>query len=84
MGSALYAAGLPLAVFAEFLLIVTVLLMFVISMLTKPPAAETVRYTYYGATAKEKAATRESWNGWDVFHSLVVIGVVVAFYICFW
>jgi solute:Na+ symporter, SSS family len=70
--------------FAEFLLVVTVLLMFVISMLTKAPSAETVRYTYYGATAKEKAATRASWNGWDIFHSLVVVGVVVVFYICFW
>jgi SSS family solute:Na+ symporter len=70
--------------FAEGLLVLTLLLVFVISALTKAPAPETVRYTYYGATAQEKAATRASWNGWDVFHSAVIVVIVVAFYIVFW
>jgi solute:Na+ symporter, SSS family len=70
--------------FAEGLLVVTLLLVFFISYLTKAPAPETVRYTFYGATAVEKAATRASWNGWDIFHSVVIVGIVVAFYACFW
>ena len=70
--------------FAEGLLALTLLLVFVISALTKAPAPETVRYTYYGSTAEEKAATRASWNGWDVFHSAVIVFIVVAFYIFFW
>ena len=41
-------------------------------------------FTAYGATPEEKAATRASWNKWDVIHSLIVVGICVAFYICFW
>jgi solute:Na+ symporter, SSS family len=70
--------------FAEGLLVVTLLLVFVISVLTKAPAPETVRYTYYGVTAEEKVATRASWNRWDVFHSVVIVAIVITFYICFW
>ncbi len=57
---------------------------FVVSLATKAPAPEKQRYTYYGATAEEKAETRRSWNGWDVFHTVIILGVVVGFYIYFW
>jgi SSS family solute:Na+ symporter len=70
--------------YAEGLLIVSALLLVVISLLTRPPAKEKERYTSYGTTPEEKAASRASWNKWDVIHTLVVLGVVVAFYVCFW
>jgi SSS family solute:Na+ symporter len=70
--------------YAEGLLVVSALLLIVISLLTKPPAREKERFTAYGTTPEEKAASRASWNKWDVIHTLVVIGVVVAFYIYFW
>ena len=44
----------------------TLALMIIISLLTKAPDPKTVKYTWYGATPEEKAATRASWNGMDV------------------
>jgi SSS family solute:Na+ symporter len=70
--------------YTQILLVVTAALMFVISMLTKPPDAGAVKFTWYGATAQEKAATRASWNGRDIALSLVVLAAVAAFYIAFW
>ena len=70
--------------YAEGLLIVTVLLIVVLSLLTKAPAKETVVYTAYGATPEEKAATRASWDVWDVVHTVIILGIVGAFYFMFW
>ena len=70
--------------YAEGLLIVCVILVFAISAFTKAPDPGTVRYTYYGATAEEKAATRASWNRWDVVHSAIIVGIIAVFYCYFW
>ena len=70
--------------YCEGLLVVTAVLMIVISLLTKAPDPKTVKYTYYGATPEEKAATKASWNAMDVVLSLIVVGVIVLFYIKFW
>ena len=70
--------------YAEGLLVISGLLLVIISFLTPPPEKEKEKYTAYGATPEQKAASRASWNKWDVVHSLVVIGAVVAFYIYFW
>jgi len=70
--------------YTQILLVVTAALMFAISMLTKPPDAGVVKFTWYGATAQEKAATRASWNRRDVVLSLIVLAAVAAFYITFW
>ena len=48
------------------------------------PDARAVKFTWYGATAQEIAATRASWNGLDIALSLIVVGAVVLFYIAFW
>jgi SSS family solute:Na+ symporter len=53
-------------------------------MLTKAPPKEKEKYTAFGATPEQKAASRASWNKWDVIHTLVVIGVIVVFYWSFW
>ena len=70
--------------YTQILLVVTAVLMFAISMLTKPPDPGAAKFTWYGATAQEKAATRASWNARDVVLSLVVLAAVAAFYIAFW
>jgi SSS family solute:Na+ symporter len=70
--------------YSEALLIATLLMMFVISLLTKAPGKEKERFTAYGATAEEKKITRASWNWKDVALSGGVIAVVVAFYFYFW
>jgi SSS family solute:Na+ symporter len=70
--------------YAEALLILCMVLVLVISMVTKAPEPGTVRYTYYGATAEEKAATRASWNYWDVVHSAIIVAIIAVFYYSFW
>ncbi len=70
--------------FCQALFVITAVLMVVISLMTKAPDPKTVKYTWYGATPEEKKATHESWNKWDVIHTVVVASCVVAFYICFW
>ena len=70
--------------YCQILFVVTAVLMVIISLLTKAPDPKTIKYTWYGATAAEKAATRASWNTTDVVLSLIVIGCVVLFYIKFW
>ena len=68
----------------QILFVFTLALMIIISLMTKAPDPKTVKYTWYGATPEEKAATRASWNGMDVFLTLIVLGTIVLFYIKFW
>src|SRR5208282_2837335 len=68
----------------QILFVITLALMIVISLLTKAPDPKTVKYTWYGATPEEKAATHASWNVTDVVLSLIVVGAIVTFYIKFW
>lgn len=57
----------------------------VISMFTKPATAEQIQgLTFGSSTPEQKAATRASWNAWDVIHSIIIIAITVAFYIYFW
>ena len=69
--------------YCEGLFVLTAALMIIISLLTKAPDPKTIKYTWYGATPEEKAATRASWGFWDVAFSVVVIACVVTFYIEF-
>ncbi len=62
----------------------SILTMIIISLLTKAPSAGQLKYTYSAASAEEKAATRASWNAWDIIHSIIIIGIIIAFYIYFW
>ena len=70
--------------YCEGLFVLTAVLMVIISLLTQAPDPKTIKYTWYGATAEEKAATKASWGALDVILSLIVVGCVVLFYIKFW
>jgi SSS family solute:Na+ symporter len=70
--------------YTQILLVTTAVLMIVLSLLTRPPEPGALRYTWYGATAQEREATRASWNGVDVALSLVVLAAVLVFYVMFW
>jgi solute:Na+ symporter, SSS family len=70
--------------YTQILLVVTALLIVVISFLTRPPSSDTMRFTWYGATPEEKAATRASWSASDVVLSAIVLLAVVLFYVAFW
>jgi SSS family solute:Na+ symporter len=70
--------------YCEALLVITATLMIGISLMTRAPDPKTIKYTWYGATPEEKAATRASWNAMDVVLSLIVVAAIVTFYIKFW
>jgi Na+/proline symporter len=70
--------------YCEVLFVLTAVLMIVISLMTAPPDAKTIKYTWYGATPQEKTATRASWGTLDVVLSLIVVACAVLFYIKFW
>jgi len=67
----------------QTLLVTSAVLMIVISLLTKAPDAAKLKYSWFGATPAEKAATRASWNAMDVVLSLIVVSIIVAFYVTF-
>jgi solute:Na+ symporter, SSS family len=58
--------------------------MIVISYMTKAPTMEQLKFTYGAATQEEKKITRESWNKWDIVHTVIILGIIVAFYFYFW
>jgi SSS family solute:Na+ symporter len=70
--------------YCQILLVITAVLMVAISLMTKAPDPKTVKFTFYGATPEEKAATRASWGFMDVVLSAIVVIACVVFYYEFW
>jgi SSS family solute:Na+ symporter len=70
--------------YTQILLVLTASLIFIISLVTKAPDPGVMKFTWYGATPQEKAATRASWTWRDVALSVVVLAAVVIFYLTFW
>ena len=71
--------------FCGCMLVVCLLVCIIVSFCTKPKPEEEIRGLVFGtATAEQKAVTRRSWNGWDIFHTCVILGFTIAFYIYFW
>jgi len=71
--------------FCGVMLLVCSLVVIVVSLLTEAPSREKIQGLVFGTSTPEQiAATRASWNKWDVFHTLVIICITVAFYIYFW
>lgn len=55
-----------------------------ISLLTKKPTAEQLEYTYSAASAEDRAYTRKGIDKWDIVNTIIILGIVVAFYLYFW
>ncbi|NMA73502.1 MAG: Na+/glucose cotransporter, partial [Bacteroidales bacterium] len=71
--------------FCGWMLLFCIVVVVLVSLATPAPSAEKIQGLVFGtATAEEKAASRASWNKWDVIHSVIIIGITVAFYIYFW
>ena len=71
--------------FCVWMFLFCVLLAFVISLFTKKKEESQIQGLVFGtATPEQKAETRASWNTWDIIHSVIILGVTVAFYIYFW
>jgi solute:Na+ symporter, SSS family len=67
------------------LFIFVIVAMIVISYFTKKTDPAKLTGLVFGtASPEQKAVTRASWNNWDVFHSVVIICIIVAFYVYFW
>lgn len=68
-----------------FLFIISIVLIIIISLFTPNARPEQiVSLTFGGATKAELEETRNSWNKWDVIHSVIIVCIVIAFYIYFW
>lgn len=71
--------------FSGGMLVFSILVITVVSMFTESaPAAQIQGLTFGSSTPEQKAATRASWNNWDLFHSAMILGLTTAFYIYFW
>jgi SSS family solute:Na+ symporter len=71
--------------FCVLLFLFTIVLIVVISAFTRPkPENEITGLTFASSTPEQRAATRASWNHWDVIHTAIILSVVVWFYVRFW
>ena len=72
-------------VFGVWMFLACVVICVVVSLFTRKPAPEQIEGLCFStATPEQRAETRASWNGWDIFHTVVILSVIVAFYIYFW
>jgi SSS family transporter len=77
-------ASINIYEYTVLLFFFSIITMVLISLFTKAPTPEQLKYTYGAATPEDKKLTRESWNKWDVIHTVIILGIIVAFYIYFW
>ena len=57
----------------------------VVSLFTNKPSAEQIQGLCFGtSTPEQKKKSRASWNKWDIVHTVIILGITVAFYIYFW
>ncbi len=71
--------------FCGWMFLFCLLVVFVVSLFTKKPSPEKIQGLVFGtSTPEQRLATRQSWNGWDIFNSIVILGITAAFYIYFW
>ena len=71
--------------FCGVMLVVCCLIVIIVSLVTEAPDEKKIQGLVFGTSTPEQiAATRASWNKWDIFHTIVILGFTVAFYIYFW
>lgn len=71
--------------FCGWMLVFCMLVVVVVSLFTKKPDPEKIKGLVFGtATPEQKAATRASWNAWDVIHTVIILCITAAFYWYFW
>ncbi len=71
--------------FCGWMLVFCLLVVIVVSYCTKPKPESEIQGLVFGtSTPEQRAATRASWNKWDVIHSIIILGITAAFYWYFW
>ena len=72
----LYASGV--------LFVIAVIVIIVVSLMTKAPdEAKIANLTFSTCTEEQRRENRESWNAWDVLHTVIILGAVVGIYVFF-
>lgn len=70
--------------FCIYLFLFSIVVMVVVSLASPPSSAEQIRgLTFATTVAEDKAASRASWNKWDVILSLIVVGIIIAVFVYF-
>ena len=70
--------------FCIYLFLFSIVVMVVVSLLTPKPDDVQIRgLTYATTVAEDRAASRASWNKWDVVLSLIVVAVIVSVFVYF-
>ncbi len=71
--------------FSGGMLVLSLLVIIVVSQFTpKAEKAQLQGLTFASITPEQKAATRASWNHWDLIHTVIILGITTVFYIYFW
>lgn len=71
--------------FCGWMLVFCLVVAIVVSLFTQKPNEAKIQGLVFGtSTAEQRAATRASWNHWDIIHTVIILGITVAFYIYFW
>ncbi len=71
--------------FSFLLFVFTCFIIFVTSLVTPKASPEKLAGLTYGSvTAADKAEDKSGHGPWEIFHSFVVVGLVIAIYIYFW
>ena len=71
--------------FCGAMLLFCIAVVFIVSLFTPAPDEKKIQGLVFGtSTPEQRLATRQSWNAWDIFHTIVILGITVAFYIYFW
>ena len=71
--------------FCGWMFLFCMVVVIVVSLTTKAPTAEKIQGLVFGtATKEQKAATRVSWDHWDIIHTVIILSITAAFYWYFW
>jgi len=70
--------------YSLLIFLVCVVVMIVVSYMTKEPAYEKISgLTFSTLTTEHRKQSRASWNYKDVMHSIIVLGLIIAAYLYF-
>jgi solute:Na+ symporter, SSS family len=70
--------------FCIYLFLFSIAIMVIVSLNSPKPSEEQIKgLTFATTVAEDKAASRASWNKWDVILSLIVLAVILAVFIYF-
>jgi SSS family solute:Na+ symporter len=71
--------------FSVFLFIFSCVVIFATSMVTpKAPESQLAGLTYSSVTKEMTDDDRQSFGFWEIFHSIVIVSIIIGIYIYFW